>query len=220
MFEGALLDNDVVLKATCYRLGDELVQVATVGEKSPAILQVAKYTLRDLIKKSKKLNDKVATEAELYSVLEKVEHLEPTDDEVQLAANFEQVAQESSLALDSGESQLLAILISRHAKVLLTGDKRAITAIEKIAYDKVPERISCIEQLASSLIALKGYETIRPRICAEAAVDITLSICFSCSVATGASSNTLAGLASYIRSLRSAAPTVLSAGDDLSAVLS
>ena len=55
--------------------------------------------------------------------------LEPTASEIELAAEFEAQAQRQNVPLDSGESQLAAIALSRAARGILTGDKRAITAL-------------------------------------------------------------------------------------------
>jgi hypothetical protein len=220
MPDSVLLDNDVVLKACSYRLSGELLDITTVAGALPHILEVARFTLRDHVKRSKRLNDKAAAETALHHFLGSVTRVEPTEEEVELAADFEQLAQQLSLELDSGESQLFAILLRRKCRVLLTGDKRAIAALERISPPEGYGRISCIEQLATSLIALQDYNTLRIKICAEPNADKTFSICFSCSVATPSSGNTLAGLSSYIKSIRNAAPNVLSVGDDLRAVLS
>jgi len=215
-----LLDNDVVLKACSYRLHVELLDITTVGGTLPCILEVAQFTLRDLVKRSKKLNDKAAVGAALDIFLGAIERVEPTEAEVELAADFEQLAQELSLELDSGESQLFAILLCRECRALLTGDKRAIAALEKISPPEGYGRISCIEQLATSLVSALDYDVLRKKICSEPSTDKALSICFSCSADTASSENTLAGLSSYINNIRHSAPNVLSPGDDLSAVLS
>ena len=52
--------------------------------------------------------------------------LNPTPQEISLAANLEEAAAKCAVELDTGESQLVAILLQRSGPLLLTGDKRAI----------------------------------------------------------------------------------------------
>ena len=69
-----------------------------------------------------------------------------------MAADLEFRAQTTGLDLDVGESQLCAVLVMRMVPMLLTGDKRAISAIEHL-FDLEPRigwiagRVYCLEQL-------------------------------------------------------------------------
>ena len=60
-----------------------------------------------------------------------------------------------------------------------------------------------------------GIDTIRVRICAEAAVDKSLSICFECHALAEGRPLELTGLLSYIRDVRRKAPTLLYEPDSL-----
>jgi hypothetical protein len=68
----------------------------------------------------------------LDDFLASVELIEPTVEESTLAAEFESLALAAALPLDAGESQLCAVLVSRNLPLLVTGDKRAITALESL----------------------------------------------------------------------------------------
>jgi hypothetical protein len=150
--------------------------------------------------------------------------IEPDDEELALAAEFEEVAQSLGVDLDGGESQLLAVLIRRSAALLLTGDKRAILAMEPIVqagsyHDQVARRVACLEQIAMALISRHGAETIHRRVCSEAAIDKSLANCFSCISGFCRPESILEGLTSYIADLRRQAPRVLVDSDDLSTVV-
>ena len=142
--------------------------------------------------------------------------LEPTDREVNLAAGFEIAAQEVGLSLDSGESQLAAMVIERAVPLLETGDKRAIRSIEQLL-DKVDEllpiqgRVRCLEQIVRRVLDDAGaIDRVAAAMCAEPGVDKTMSICFGCSSGRPPTlDQVIEGLASYIASLRADAPRVL-----------
>ena len=126
--------------------------------------------------------------------------------------------------LDEGESQLLAVLIVRSAALLLTGDKRAVRAMEPVVdaagyTERVAHRVACLEQIAMALVGRHGAEAIHRRVCGEAAVDKSLANCFSCASGFCRQESILDGLRSYIADLRRDAPRVLVDSDDLSAVI-
>jgi hypothetical protein len=156
-------------------------------------------------------------------MLSRLDQLEPDRDEVTLAAVFETEAQTLGLALDSGESLLLAVLVRRSAGLLLTGDKRAIGAIEQLIKRTgelgIRGRLACLEQLICDLLISYSPDYLRARICREPDVDVTLSICFSCHSGALAGASAAEGLVSYVRALRRDAPTALISSDDLSAVV-
>jgi hypothetical protein len=220
MPERVLLDNDVVLKMASYRLGSELIIATTDDEVPPSILVVATHVVRSLIDRSKKLLDKGAAKAELEAILDKVQQLEPTQEEIVLAADFEQAADELALEFDGGESLLFAILLKRKARRIVTGDKRAIRALEQISTADGHGCIACFEQLIATIAASAGHSGLRTNICAEPDTDKAMTVCFSCGQATAKPSNIDDGLSSYINSIRQTAPNVLASGGVLFAVIS
>jgi hypothetical protein len=139
--------------------------------------------------------------------------VEPTDEEQQIAADFELAAQRAGLSLDSGESHLCALALTRQVPRVLTGDKRAIAAIEGLV--DVDQRLAalggkvyCLEQLILIVLTPDSNERLRDSICTEISVDKTLAICFSCRSNSGFEA-TAECLGSYIRDIRSKAPRVL-----------
>lgn len=224
MADAVLMDNDVILKTSCYGLVDEVTALLGAAGRTIHALGVARYVLGRAITKRKNIADREGAAARLAGLLGRAQPVEPSAEEVALAAEFEAVAQSLEVELDGGESQLLAVLIMRSAAILLTGDKRAIRAIEPVVKEsehreRVAGRVVCLEQLAAALVGRHGAEVIRGRVCGEAAVDVSLAICFSCSAGGCEATSILEGLASYVRDLRRHVQYALADGDDLSAVI-
>ena len=208
-----LVDTDVVYKAIIYNLIKELITERFEGQTS-AILGAAPFLMR------RKLARLPGDQAEamivrLEVLMATVEVLEPTEHEISLAASIEAAAQSANVALDAGESQLCAALLQRNLPRLITGDKRAIAAIEALL-PICPElsglcgRVYCFEQcVLDRLNQFGGYNLIRSSICNFPDLDKTLMICFSCLAQAQHEDHTRACLESYISDLRSKAPLVL-----------
>lgn len=223
MPKGVLLDNDVILKTCCYAIaGDVLICLEEIGEVS--LLGAAHFVLAARIMKASNIANKETARTELSTFLRATAVLEPNDAEVALAADLETEALARGIMLDSGESLLTAMLLSRDSALMITGDKRAIAAIEVVSHalDKAKDatgRIACLEQLLMTLLIRCTPVSVRERICREPAVDRALSICFACSSGRFTMEAIAEGLGSYIGNLRSQAPTVLVVSHDLSAVV-
>jgi hypothetical protein len=208
-----LLDNDVLLKGSCYGL---LPQLIGVNCEAPPIgyLAVARFVLIRKLKKVNLRGERSQAESRLLAFLADHESIEPTQKEQDLASELEASAQTLALPLDTGESQLLAILAIRQANRLLTGDKRAIAATEALL-DSVPVlvaatgKLKCVEQLFRRAVEGGGIDAFRVAICGEPDVDRTLTICFQCSAAYIEAPEVCAAFDSYINDLRRIAPRVL-----------
>jgi len=219
MVESVLLDNDIVIKSCSYKLSKELLCALSQGCVAPAILGVARYTIRSQIMRQRNLVDQEGAKSAVDELLGSLRILEPEDREIEFAAELEQHAIELSLELDTGESQLFAILVSRGAKLLITGDKRAIRALELLAPPGFNERMACLEQLMATFLLFTDHLVLRHRICSEPAVDKAITACFSCSSPVEVAS-ILAGLQSYIADLRRQAGRLLTTSLNLSTVIS
>lgn len=224
MADSVLVDNDVVLKTCCYGVVDEVIGCLSGQTRTVHVLGAIQYVLSNAITKKKNILDKKTAAERLAKFLGMVEHLEPDADELLLAAEFEAAAQAQDLELDAGESQLLAVLIRRSAALLLTGDKRAIRAIEPVVdasghIQFTEQRVACLEQVVLALVNRHGAELVHQRVCNEAAVDKSLAICFACTSGKCNPESILQGLSSYINSLRSDAPRSLVTSNDLSSVI-
>lgn len=206
-----LVDNDILLKAACYGLFDELF---SKNGKLFGILGAARYVVAKKIVKHPLKGDSELAVGRLDAFVDHSAVVEPTADEQILAADFELAAQLNGVALDAGESQLCAVLITRSLEQLWTGDKRAIQALEDLLQSD--ERLSflcgkvqCLEQLVLASLTEKNFTSIRVAICGEPKVDKTLSICFSCRSESASLEVIKECLDSYINDLRSHAPEIL-----------
>ncbi len=211
----AVIDNDILIKGACYGLLDDLI--TPVGGESPVgVLGAARFLVPKQIRKKELLGDPAAAVQRFELWLAGNEVLEPSASEGELAALLEASAQRMALPLDAGESQLLAIVVSRTLPSLATGDKRCIEAVERLldvvdAISCVVGRIKCLEQLV--LVAVCGTAAatrIRSAICGEPGIDKTLSICFGCKSPEVSEDSIKAGLDSYISDLRAKAARALS----------
>lgn len=211
MTEQTLVDNDVLIKGSAYALW-ALLDEEMLG--SVGVLGAARYVVPDAIQRNKIDQRGRALDA-WCALLSDAEELEPTADELQLATLLEESAHDLGIPLDPGESQLCAMAVHRPDSVMLTGDKRAIAAAERLRglvgeLARLDGRVACLEQLLQSLSVALGAEVVRGHVCSEPAVDRAISICFSCASQHDASIDE-SGLASYIENLRSSAPRLLAA---------
>jgi hypothetical protein len=139
--------------------------------------------------------------------------LEPTRDELMMAAELEEYGLAQNVDLDVGESILCSIVSSRGLAVLVTGDKRAIEGIERSILDALPAsagvagRVWCIEQALLHLVGTQGAHAIRKALCSEPGVDRALFVCGECG--SEGDIDPSVGLRSYIDDLRVRAPTAL-----------
>ena len=201
MSDGLYIDNDVVIKACALGVGAELTELTTLSGVPPAILGLARFTLATRVNRSRALVDKVGAAAQLAIVLARVRSLEPTPSEVDFAAELEAAANAENLAFDTGESQLVAMLISRGGRAFITGDKRAAQAMA-IVVPHLEERMICLEQVIHSIITRYGLEPLRSAVCREAASDRAIAICFQCSLQEIGPAEVLCALESYTSDLR------------------
>jgi hypothetical protein len=212
----ALIDNDVLFKGACYGLLDEFVTLVCGSTGMAGVLGAAWFVVSKAIQRAR-LNKPVESATEnLKAFISRAVKVEPTEAEQAIAGQFELAALRYGVSLDAGESQLCAILISRLVPHLLTGDKRAITAIEQLLDSEnrllpICRKVRCLEQLAlDALSGSAGADSIRSRICAEDNIDKALTICFQCGSLTNGVGDYSYGLRSYISDLRRQAPRVLS----------
>lgn len=203
----AALDNDVLLKSACYGFFRELVESVPGAPHSPGILGTAKFVLPRALRKRPPTSLDNA-QAELQKLLDELETLEPTVDEVAIAAELEHHAQTLELPMHVGECQLIAIVLARGLRFLLTGDRSALQAAATLnraaAFDLEPlnGKLICFEQAVYFLAKSQGASWVRDLVCTEVGVDTALRLCFSCSSSDVPEQSWLEGLESYVSALR------------------
>lgn len=208
-------DNDVVFKAVCYR-ATELIWKRGDEAAAVGILGAAKYVVPSLLEQVNLTGAVDPARADFDAFLGAAVVLEPEPREVALAAEMELLAQRGGVSLDTGESQLAAMVAIRSLDGLHTGDKRAIRALELLldaTTDLAPlqARVFSLEQLVASLDDA-AVERLILAVCAEPLVDKALTYCCACHSPGGTTADSVrAGLRSYINDLRSDAPRLLAA---------
>ncbi len=204
------VDNDVLIKAASYGLIDEFWPEEPIG-----ILGAARYVVASGLARMDLARDRAAAQNAAAARIDSATVLEPTGDELLLATQIETTAQRKGLSLDAGESQLAAIILHRSISLLDTGDKRAIRGFETLMNELAElaglhGRLRSLEQIVVRCADAGDPGVLAQAICSEPRVDKTLSICFRCfSPPPHGSVLDRAGLESYIRALREAAPRVL-----------
>jgi hypothetical protein len=215
MPEPVLLDNDAALKIACYSLVEQMLTAITKDGSLAAILGVGKFVIQGRLAKADNIADRQQAAQAFERFLEAASLVEPDEAELAVAAELEAEANKLNLELDGGESQLLAILVNRSCRLLITGDKRAIIAMASIGLSQTAGRVACLEQLMSQIVRLVGETLVRERVCAEPRIDRALTICCGCAGGQPSEGAILEGLASYIGWLGRSAPGILADGTDL-----
>ena len=215
-----LLDVDVVIKLAAYELLSVIAHPGCVTDccGRQGVTATTRFVADARLKR--KAADPQRARSRLVAFLDDAVEVEPTEEELQLAATIEERAAAAGLELDSGESQLCAMAVARRSPALLTGDKRAIAAAEALLgtvseLRALTERIACLEQAMMLAVERLGAGTVRARVLAEADMDTSIRLCFRATDSAVGAQSEPAGLSSYISSVRTSAPTLLIPGDSL-----
>lgn len=219
MAEGAAVDTDVLLKASAYRTGPELVNaLEAFGE--PSALGLTHLIARGQLCRMRGLRDVDGADQALSALLRQLGRLEPEEEEVLTAAEFAALAQERGLPLDRGEAQLAAIVISRGLPLLLTGDKRAIAAIADLfemaeVRTSLVGRLGCFEQALGAVCSRIGEESLRERVCAEPDIDGAMRLACSCGSDLWRPEQLHEAFESYVSAIRAQVGNLLADGSAL-----
>lgn len=208
------MDNDVLQKATAYGLLKNILDTELARHERYGVLGAAKHVVRKKLTKRPPSRGSDAALADFNAIFQNLKEIEPIPDEVEIAACLEYEAQRLNLELDTGESVLCAILITRKLSHILTGDKRAIAAVEALITTEnisaeIASKLICLEQVFQWLLREHGVHRIRAVVCSERDVDRAISNCFSCASPEVPLESCAQGLNSYIANLRLKAPTAL-----------
>lgn len=214
----SLMDNDVLHKVTAYGLFNSMLNTHPVRHEVYGVLGTAKYVVSKKLKKRPPSRGIDSVLTDFNTAIQNLIELEPTPKEIEAAAQLEYQAQRLGLELDTGESILCAVLLSRQLNHILTGDKRAIAAVETLTTaqnisNNIASKLICLEQLFYWLANELDIHVIRTAVCSESTVDRVLTNCFSCYSPEVQDKSCIEGLKSYIVDLRQTAPTVLAKRD-------
>lgn len=215
------VDNDVLIKLSRYNILAEIRHISCEDgcEGEVGVLTAARFVCASRLERAIDRGEAEASSiVTLMSFLASADSLEPTPEELALAARLEDTAQTENIQLDSGESILAAVSAVRRVN-MLTGDKRAVVAMESLLKSfpelmEVAGRVICLEQVLVSLSDSLGALNVRVRICADPMADTAIRLVFSCGSEVRDDFYPT-GLISYIDDLRRNAPTMLSAGNDV-----
>lgn len=208
MPEGPVLaDNDLVFKLSAYLRHGFLI--AGLGAEPARILPATKFVLRDLVRKSRRITNRDAVRAAVEDAIAGLAVISPSPEAIALAAEFEETAKAQSLELDTGESLLLAIALTEPVHLILTGDKRAVAAIEVLASADLEGRIACLEQVLAALIQRESLDEIRAAVCSEPRIDTAATMIFGCHSRTVTLEHVTEAIGSYVSALRKHAARVL-----------
>src|SRR5579859_6016936 len=127
----AVADNDILLKGSCYGLLPKLM-ACIPGSGKVGVLGASKFVVTKMIVRYQLQGNPANAEQCFGLFMAENEFLEPSSEEQRMAAYIEAAAQQRALNFDTGESQLVAILLSRCIPCMVTGDKRAIVSLEDL----------------------------------------------------------------------------------------
>lgn len=209
----ALVDNDVLYKASMYGLLSKVFESKPMGAIEFFALGAARFMVRrKLLRRPPARGGETAVE-QFDALSDILGSVEPSEEETALAADLEYTALQNGHSLDGGESQLCAILVMRAGQRLFTGDKRAIIAISGLLTvapcEYLSGRVVCLEQLFSHLLDFIDPGELRAAVCSEPSADTALANCFACRSDAPSREVFEEGLNSYIRSLNGQAPAAL-----------
>lgn len=209
----AAIDNDVLFKSVCYGFFTPLVAAMSSNARA-GVLGTARFVLPKLLRKRPPHRFNQAR-LELDQALKTLEVFEPTEAESELAAQLEFEAQRQRLPVHAGESLLIAIVLVRDLRWLLTGDRAAIEGLGRLMLPpgldpaRLSGRIACFEQAIRRLLDALGANAVKTAICAEREVDANLRACFSCASPEVGEASWREGLDSHIKCLRANAGAIL-----------
>lgn len=210
----ALIDTDVLLKITSYKLLKLLLETEPFGSKDFGMIAAAQFVVASKFKKKLEGHQLEEVKKHFLEAITSIAAIEPNPEELELAAQLESAAVAFGVDLDLGESQLCALMLAREIELMMTGDKRAIKAIaalrEHEACAHIHGKVACLEQLVLWMIEKSGLESVQPSICSlPKTIDTSLTMALGCYSGGSPLESCQDGLVSYIHSIQADAPGVL-----------
>lgn len=200
----AALDNDVLTKGARYGLLTVFFEALALDVAQTAVLGTARFVVSKRVRQGAVTNQRALDE--IAFVLARCQVFNPTQRELDLATELEVSARELGVALDAGESQLCAIVVIRTIAFLLTGDKRAVEAMQALGRTKadlqyLQGKVRCLEQILLAVLNVRDFEWVRDAVCRAVDVDKALSYCFACHSSATRLEEVVEGLRSYVAAI-------------------
>ncbi len=210
-------DADVLIKFSAYCLLPDVMR-EIVGDDTPTVLGVSQFSARARLERMPFNGDLTNVLASFDAGVAISARAEPSIEESTIAAELEFVAQRSGESLDTGESQLAAVVLARALQLFATGDKRAVVSFARLraqypSINSLAGKVLCLEMMLVRLLSAMEPSKVREAVCNEPQVDTAARISFACGNGQSVKADWLEGLRSYIKSLRRAAPDMLTSDD-------
>lgn len=193
-----LSDNDILFKLAHCDLFDEFLAFIQVPAKSIAILHTCIFKMRKTLKGHPNVLSRLEKFCQLVTII--------ADDQVDIAI-LEAIM---GTGADAGEAILAAKVATTPGAYLVTGDKRAVKALNSMADGHIKSalagRILCFEELVIGLMHNSGFASLSAKLIAGSACDGVLRNAFG---PGRTEEHALECLYSYADSLRTACPTLL-----------
>lgn len=196
-----LIDNDAVIKFAAWELVERCLSVLSATWDDCRRLASLKFIL--LSKKAELLAS--LTEHQFERIVDVVDRLPVLDDEIDAELANELLDIDG---IDPGEAAILSGLLSSPESLLLTGDKRALSAFVLAASaahaESAKGRCHCIESVLLLLIARYEYDEICQCLNRAHDLDTVVRVCLGHS-GNASESDFRNGLNSYLKNFDGAA---------------
>jgi hypothetical protein len=119
--------------------------------------------------------------------------------------------------VDSGEAQILSAALASPSAVVVTGDKRCLSALYQSSatiplVPKLQGRVLILEQLILEMIGTFGFDDVKARVLNGVYCDTAIRASFGSGLQAG-KSNVISTLQSYIRGVDGCCPGILAPSD-------
>lgn len=177
-----LVDADILIKLAVFDCFTECLRTLGYSIEHCVTLQSMAFSagLRKRAVREKKAGSGQAAER-LLKLLQAIPTIDKlTPDEQGLAAVIGQQSQLLNLSIDGGEAMLLSIAVHRGLPYLVTGDKRAVRSLPRLAnvvasIQELRKRVVCLERLLLNLVRDKTFNALEARLIAGAHCDKAVS---------------------------------------------
>ena len=210
-----LLDNDIIIKLATLDLLDVFSSMLRVEDAEVACLASLPYRLA-----RKPLETRAqARVVSFVSSCRKLDRVYLAELEIDLD-NQELLS--TCPGIDAGEAQLLSAALAAPDAVVLTGDKRCLTALCQSSgtmplVPKLQGRVLILEQLVIEMISAIGFDDVKARALNGVHCDTAIRASFGSGL-KAEEGNTISTLQSYVREIDNCCPGILAPANALNSL--